>query len=181
MKTYLKFLLLTVILSVSSCSEQLDFSQTEDIVLEPVLTSDLTFFTVTPAQFVGPNGIILTEISDDFRFEAFQSSFVRDNVIQIDLNTEIRNEFDRDVTIELEFLDGNGNIVYAITPMMINDGDLNYTYFEEIDIVANPQILTATRVRFSASLENTGTPLNPNDISEFELKSALTFYIQAEL
>ena len=181
MKIFFKLLFLSLVLSISSCSEELDFSQTDDIVLEPVLTSDLTFFTLTPAQFVDINGVILTEISDEFRFEAFQSSFVRDNVIQIDLNTEIRNELDRDVTIELEFLDSNSNIVYAMRPMMIDDGDLNYTYFEDIDIVANPQILTATRIRFTASLENTGTPLNPNDTSEFELKSALTFYIQAEL
>ena len=181
MKTYLKFLLLTVILSVSSCSEQLDFSQTEDIVLEPVLTSNLTFLTVTPALFFDSNGVYLTEISDEFSYEAFQSSFVKGNIIKVDLNTEIRNELERDVTIELEFLNIDGNIVYTITPMMINDGDLNYSYFEEIDINANPQVLTTTNVRFSVSLENTGTPLNPSDTSEFEFKSALTFYIQAEL
>ena len=94
-----------------NCSDSLDFNQIDDYVNKPIITSSLTYFTVLPSQFVDSNGGVLqNSISDIFDFEVFQNKYVRDNVVKIDFNAEIKNEYDKDVTIFVEFLDVNSQI-----------------------------------------------------------------------
>ena len=53
----LSFFLLT------SCYESLDFDQIDDYVYEPIFTSALTYFSVSPFQFFNSMGIQENEIT----------------------------------------------------------------------------------------------------------------------
>ena len=94
---------------------------------------------------------------------------------------EIKNEFDRDVTINIDFLDDNDREIYTFSTINVRSGELNFTYLEEIEISQNPDIVNVTKVKIEASLENTGTQMNPNSTEEFEFKSSVTAYIQTKL
>ncbi len=167
---------------LTSCSETLDFDQIEDYVYEPIFTSALTFFSVSPFQFFNPSGVQEIEITHIDDFQAFQKDFVKKNVVKVDFNAAYKNEFDRDVTIIFEFLDSNMDLVYLAKPIFVEANNINPpAYLEEIIIADYPDILNANFIRVKAAIEDTGTQMNPNDDSDFEFKSSITLYIKSEL
>jgi hypothetical protein len=167
---------------ISSCAEDLDFNQLDDYVFKPVFTSALTYFTVLPFQFFDSNGIQQNSREDITEFDLFQDNTIIDNVVKMVFNAEFKNEFDRDVHIEIEFLTDNNLSVYAFTPVFVESRDTNPPPYEaEIIFATNPDIFRATKVRIRASLENVGTPMNPFDTAEFELKSSITLFVQSDL
>lgn len=170
------------LLLIFSCSDSLDFNQLDDYVLKPVFTSALTYFTVLPFQFFDSNGVQQNSREDITEFDLFQNETITDNVVKMVFNAEFKNEFDRDVRIEIEFLTDSNISVYAFTPVFVESGDLNPPPYEsEIVFADNLDIYNATKVRIRASLDNTGVPMNPFDTSEFELKSSITLYVESDL
>ena len=166
----------------TSCIESLDFDQLDDYVVQPVYTAALTYFKVSPIQFFDENGVQQYNREDITEFVAFENSYFRNNVVKMVFNAEFKNEFDRDVSIQVNFLDENNRTVYSFMPIIVAQGSTDSTLFqEEIVIAQHPNILNATQVRFSASIEFTGTQMNPQDTSEFEFKSSVTLYIESDL
>ena len=169
-------------LLVTSCAENLDFSQIEDYLVQPVLTSSLTFFSVQPFQFFDTNGVQQNSRQDITEFDLFQDSTIAENVVKMVFNASFKNEFDRGAHITIDLLNESNTIVYAFKPIFVESKDLNPpAYKEEIVLASNPDIFTATKVRIIASLENTGSPMNPLDTSEFEFKSSVTLFLKVEL
>ncbi|SDR73162.1 hypothetical protein SAMN05216503_0655 [Polaribacter sp. KT25b] len=181
MKPPIKISVLFCIFLLTSCYESLDFNQLDDQVSKPVFTSAITYFTFVPAQFFDSNGNQKLFISDITNFYGFQNSYIKENLVKIDFNAEIKNEFDREVTLQVEFLNRNNAVVYSFTPIIVKKENLNYIYYKEIEIVSNPTILETEKVRITARLENTGSSLNANDTREFEFKSSVTIYIESSI
>jgi hypothetical protein len=169
-------------LLIISCTEELDFDQVEDFVFEPVLTASLTYFTVQPFQFFDEFGNQKFTIEEVAGFQAFSNDFFTDSVIKIIFNAEFKNQFDRDVQIQVDFLDENNNVVYSFKPILVERKDVNPDpYKEEIIISEYPDILSTTQARVTASLEDTGVQMNSTDPSEFQFKSSITLFVQSEL
>ncbi|NVJ89201.1 MAG: hypothetical protein HWD82_07145 [Flavobacteriaceae bacterium] len=177
---FFRILFITSALIFNSCAEDLDFDQVNDYVLRPIYTSALTSFTLLPAQLFDSNGVQQNSITDITNFEVFTDDFVKDNIVKIDFYSEIKNDFDRAVTINIDFLDRNNNVVYSFTPIQVQSKELDFTYLEEIAIASNPTLSETFKIRVEAVLENTGTQMNPNSTEEFEFKSAITVYIEAD-
>lgn len=97
-----------------SCSQSLDFDQIDAYTVSPSIAAPLVFFTIDASNFtttVAGEPIVteLTEISD---FKLFESAFIKQNVIQLDFEFEVNNEFNRDITTEISLLDENNNLIY---------------------------------------------------------------------
>ena len=165
-----------------SCAENLDFTQLDDFRLTPVLTSALAYFNAQPFQFFDESGVQQNNKEEVLEFELFQDSFIVNNVVEMVFNAEFKNELDRDVNLQVDLLSPTDATIYSFKPMFIARGDINPPAYEEaISIGLTPDILKVTKVRIRASLENTGTPMNPIDTSEFEFKSSVTLFIESEL
>lgn len=186
MKYSLKFpkiiILILSLFIVVACSESLDFKQIEAYKLKPVLTAALVSFNAKPIQFFDSTGAIQkNSVSDIFEFEGFDENYIRNNVVKLVFNAEFKNEFDRDVTIQVDFLNNSNIIIYSFSPIFVESFDENPPpYEEEIIIATNLTVLNATQVKITASLENTTTQLNPTDTSEFDFKSSVTLFIESE-
>ncbi|WP_298780606.1 hypothetical protein [uncultured Polaribacter sp.] len=181
MKSKQKISFLLCFLMLTSCYQTLDFDQLDNYVLKPVYTSPITYFTVLPFQFFDSNGIQQFSISEESEFPVFENSFFRDNVVKLDFNLEIRNEFDRNVILQIELIDNNNNSVYNFNSIEIDAGELNYSFLEEIETTTNLNLTNTAKIRITAFIENTGTPMNSADTSEFVLKSSATIYIESSL
>jgi len=164
-----------------SCSETLDFKQLEDYKLKPVITAALASFNAKPIQFFDSTGTIQNNsVSDVFEFKGFDENYLRNNVVKLVFNAEFKNEFDRDVTIQVDFLNSNNIIIYSFSPIFVESFDVNPPPFEEEIIIAdNLQVLNATQVQITASLENITTQLNPSDSSEFDFRSSVTLFVES--
>lgn len=178
---YLKIIGLIITLFLTeSCAEKLDFSQLDDVVYRPVFTSSLTNFTLVPGQFFNALNIQQNSLSDSTTFDLLQNELIQNDVYKIDFFTEIDNEFDRDATFYVQFLDENDAVVYSFTPIQAPSNTTNNTYLEEILVSDNPVILNTLKVEITVELENTGSQMNPNGTEELRLKSSVTVYVESD-
>jgi hypothetical protein len=167
------------VLFVISCSQKLDFSQIEDYIASPIYTSSLTYFKVTPGNFIDAatgNEIELPADISDFR--VFENEFIRKYLVKAVFNVEIKNELDRDITLQFNILDDTNNPVYQFEQLNITANTLDFIYEETLEISTNENILNATRISIKINLSPSITSLDINDTSEFEFKSAVTLFIE---
>jgi len=177
-----KLILGLLLISFFSCSEELNFEQADDLEISPIYTSSLVYFTVLPNNFFDDTGVLTNNsITDSTVFRAFENSFFRNNIFLLDLNVECKNEFSRAISIDLEFLDANNNQTYPTIELDIAAGDLDFEHLETILIANNPAFVNTLQVRITTEIEATGAPINSSDTTEFELKSAVTAYINSDI
>ena len=174
-----KVCIILCFLMFCSCYESLDFKQLNNLVAKPVLTASLNYFSIVSSQFISSNGTQQISISDITDIRGLQDLYITNDVVSLEFNAEIKNELDRGVTITVEFLDRISRLTYSFTSVSVESNDLNYIYFEAIDVLSYPNIVNTSKVKVTLALENTGTPLNPDDTSEFEFKSSVTLFIES--
>ena len=108
---YWVFTLLLWGLGLSSCSEELDFDQADQLQITPTVASSLLYIE-TPEQVINtsPVGSFISEV---FQFEAFSEDFIRENVLDGSIIYEYENSTSKELLITIEFLDAGGNILDA--------------------------------------------------------------------
>ena len=165
-------------LAMISCVDNLDFSQIEDYNATPEYTSSITYFTILAKQFFNQAGVQQSERIDVTDFRIFDNSYIRNNLVKVDFNVEIKNEFDRSFTIQIDFLDDNNLVTYSfLKPLIITANKLDYTNPTEEILISNHLIfLNTTRIKIFVT-DNSTAPLNSKDTSELEFKSSVKIYI----
>ena len=161
---------------ITSCVNNLDFSQIEEYSISPEFTVSLAYFTISPPEFFNGAGAQLPKISDITDFRGFENSYARDKLLKLDFNVEIKNEFDRDLTIQISFLDDNMNVTHRFNDLKVNANNLNYTFDETIEVSTNPNIKTTTKIKVLI-LDNSAVPLDASAKTEFEFKSSIKIYV----
>jgi len=169
-------LILFCFLVITSCVKNLDFSQIEEYSISPEYTVSLTYFTILPFQFFNKAGVQEAEKSDITDFRVFENSNVRDKLVKLHFYVEIKNEFDRDLTLQISFLDDNMNVTHRFNDLKVIANNLNYQFDETIDVSANPNIKSTTKVRVVV-IDNSAKPLNDSAKTEFEFKSSVNIYM----
>jgi hypothetical protein len=166
-------------LAITSCVDNLDFSQIEDYSITPEYTVSLTYFTILPFQFFNQTGVQESQKTDITDFRVFDNSFTRDNLVKVDFNVEIKNEFDRNFTLQIDFLNENLNVTHHFKEIEVNANNLNYKFNETIEVSTNPNIKNTTKVRVNV-IDNSSAPIESTDTTEFEFKSSAKFYIDTD-
>jgi hypothetical protein len=166
-------------LAITSCVDNLDFSQIEDYSITPEYTVSLTYFTVLPFQFFNQFGIQESQKSDITEFRVFENSYTRKNLIKVDFSVEIKNEFDRDFTVQITFLDDNNNLTHRFNEIKVDANNLSYKFDETVEVRTNPNVKNTTKVRVDI-IDNSSEPIDHSDITEFEFKSSAKIYIDTD-
>ena len=170
---------LLILLISFSCVKDVDFDQSAGFTITPVYNSAFTYFTATPASFFDSTGTVQQDsITDVGQIDFFQNQYVEESLVQLDFLVEASNQFSRDISIAIQFQDSSGLPLYTLTPIVVLANQNDYSYTEVIDLRINQQVFNTTRVLITASVQDTGVPLNPTDTSEFKFESALVFYIE---
>jgi hypothetical protein len=162
-----------------SCSQPLDLNQIDGYAVSPSIATPLVFFTIDASNFTttvagAPIVTGCTEISD---FKLFESSFTKQNVVQLDFEFEVNNEFNRDITTEISLLDANNNLIYRFTDLEIDKNNLNFKHKEIISIVTNQNIKNFTKVKVALSLDDKNIPIATSDLSKIQFKSGLIIHL----
>ena len=166
-------------LAITSCVDNLDFSQIEDYTITPEYTVSLTYFTVLPSQFFDQSGVQVSENLDVTDFRVFDNSYTRDNLVKVDFDVEIKNEFNRGFTLQIAFLDDNNNLTHSFKEIKVNANDLNYKFSETVQVSTNPNIKNTTKVRVTV-IDNSTVPLDSSATTELEFKSSAKIYIDTD-
>ena len=161
---------------ITSCVNNLDFSQIEEYSISPEYTVSLAYFTILPFQFFNQSGVQVTERSDITDFRIFENSYAKDNLLKLDFYVEVKNEFDRDLTIQISFLDDNMNVTHRFDDLKVDANNLNYKFNQTIAVSSNPNIKSTTKVKV-VLIDSSARPLDASAKTEFEFKSSVKIYM----
>lgn len=181
MKSYLnrRFLVgaLGLIICVS-CVKDVDFDQTEEIVLSPQVDLDLVFFDLDTNNFVEvESGDPIPVIRDTTRLEFLDDDFVRDNLRQIDFVFRYDNSFSQVFEHRAHFLNDLDEVQYAVTfdVSASPDGMATTTLFTQT--VAEPD-LDAIRNSIKMLIELTLVPNGNPIVGELRHQSKAVYSLE---
>jgi len=160
-----------------SCSNNLNFDNI-NLEIEPEVTSPLVFFELDQKDFLDENDQEITVVSDITFFRIFDNTVLKDNLVELTLDFEIENGFDRSFLVDFVFLDEDENITYDVEDFSINAGDLDYSSTRSIVIETSPEFLNSIKVRVDVVLSPSTTTLNPDIEKTFKFRSSGTFYLK---
>ena len=159
-----------------SCSQPLDFKQLEEYTIMPSISSSLVFFSIDASNF---NTIIsgipaTTEVNETSDFKLLENSFIKQNLVQLDFNFEIKNEFNRDFLLDVNLLDADSNTIHKVFEgFEIRGNSLDISAEVLLIIEDFPQVVNFTKVQFIIGLKDTITILDASNLSKIECKSSL--------
>ena len=175
---FLKYTMLGIsILSVLSCSSDLDFNQGNDLALEPVIVANLATFDIPAHQFVS-GGIEQPQFVDVPNFDLFKDSFFKNNLLKVEFFFEINNTINRDYVIDLVLLDADDIPLYSISiPVPAYTGVENLVKKTEPFESSNLPLLTSTRkMSFTITMLSPGPILSENSLGSLKLRSSTIGY-----
>ena len=176
----LKLIPLQIIICVAflvSCSDNLNFDNT-NLEIEPEVTLPLVFFELDQRDFLDENDQEISVVSDITVFRILNNTVLKENLVELAIDFEIENGFNRSFLLDFVFLDEDENITYDIDDLTINAGDLEYSSTRSIVIETSPEFLNSTKVRVDVVLSPSSTMLNPDIEKTFKFKSSGTFYLK---
>ena len=163
-----------------SCSQPLDFKQLEEYTIMPSISSSLVFFSIDASNF---NTIIsgipaATEVNETTDFKLLENSFIKQNLVQLDFNFEIKNEFNRVFLLDINLLDAKGNTIHKVFDGFEISGNALKISAEVVLIIQDfPEVVNFTKVQFILGLKDTTTKLDASSSSKIECKSSLVMHL----
>lgn len=175
LKKYCFFLILGSLFF--SCVKDVDFNQIDDFDSKPKYIASLVFFKMPALSFLdSTNNEITGPIIDESQLTIIEEEIIQENLEEIVFEFEITNPFNRNIHLNIQFLDDLNTTTYIIPPLLVQANTPNFKHKEVITINSSPLFLSTRKIRVSLELSTvTGTPIDPNDLNEFVLKSAGTF------
>ena len=179
MRLKLKLTPLKIIICIAffvSCTNNLNFDNI-NFEIEPEVTLPIVFLKLDQRDFLDENNQEITVISDITDFRVLNNTVVKENLVELAIDFEIENGFNRSFLVNFIFLDEVENITYNIDDFLINSGDLDYSSTRSILIETTPEFLNSLKVRVDVILSPSSTILNPDIEKTFMFRSSGTFYI----
>ena len=167
-----------------SCSQPLDFKQLEEYTIMPSISSSLVFFSIDAANF---NTIIsgipaATEVNETTDFKLLENSFIKQNLVQLDFNFKIKNEFNRIFLLDINLLDAQSNTIHKVFDGFEISGNALDISAEVVLIIEDfPEVLNFTKVQFIIGLKDTTTILDATSLSKIEFKSSVVMHLESTI
>ncbi|GEM_PF-6476641 len=163
-----------LVISLSSCLKEVDFSQTDDFQLIQPIDMPFVYFDFNQTNFIDAQNNEIQSITDEtfIRIGSDVRTNIRDKV-ELEINTF--NSFDRDFTLQFGFYDVN-NVFLFQKSIVISAQSSNTTQF----IVFEGEDLNLFQLMYKVETKvtmSTGAPVQSNVNQSFSLKSALHFNI----
>ena len=167
-----------------SCSQPLDFKQLEEYKIMPSISSSLVFFSIDASNF---NTIIsgipaTTEVNETADFKLLENSFIKQNLVQLDFNFKIKNEFNRIFLLDINLLDAQSNTIHKVFDGFEISGNALDISAEVVLIIEDfPEVVNFTKVQFILGLKDTTKILDATSLSKIECKSSLVMHLESTI
>jgi hypothetical protein len=177
-KLYLLFLFTAIVSLFVACVKDIDFSQTEDVVLTPTLELDFILFNLNSESFsdLGANNLV---VSDTTFINFLNDDITADNLIKADIFFKNTNSFPVQLITQYQFLDENNDLHYEIL-IPVNSGSIsNPVITEHIEIIEEDNIVNLTMAEKVVVNVIAPSPLDNID-GTLNLQSKTTYYLRIE-
>ncbi|MFC4634937.1 hypothetical protein ACFO3O_13535 [Dokdonia ponticola] len=147
LQQYLSIVVLITSCFIStSCVNDVDFDQTQDVVFNQTVDASLIFFTIDTSDFenVNTEEAVVT-VRDTTRLEFLNDDFIRENLIEVTLDFQVDNTFGQSLVNRAAFLNNAGQEQLVIEFDIISspDGSVQQTLYtqvlsqEDIEAISN--------------------------------------------
>ena len=160
-----------------SCTDNLNFDNI-NLDLEPIVSSPIVYFELNQNNFLDANDQEISVVSDITVFRILETTILKENLVELKIDFEVENGFNRMFLVNMFFLDDDNNITYTVDEFIIDAGDLNYSATRTILIETTPEFLNSTRFRTDIILPPASTNLNSAIEKVFKFRSSGTFYLR---
>ena len=170
-------------LAIVSCTKEVDFDQANDLVLEPIVASDLIFFKADATEFFVDNTELVT-VRDSVIIDLFNREFFVDYVVKAEFVFEVTNSINRSSNVSIEFFDANDQKRhgFSITALASpNNTDIVTTHTEIFENQTLDALKASNKVVLTMQVLAGGDPLNENTPGRVELKSKGVFYTSIDV
>ncbi len=171
-----KFLLVFMLILLSSCTKDVDFGQANDLEITPTLEASIIYFNAPATKFYNNGEISVTQ--DFVLLDIFNNKFTVDYLTKADFTFETVNTINRTFRLDINFIDINDNLQYAITliaPQSTNNQALaneQIVVFEGADLQA---LKRTAKLVFTITLQS-GETIDDTTWGDITLKSKGLFY-----
>jgi len=155
----LPFLVLIALCLFSSCADEQNFDQIDDLSVEPLVTTSIFYFESDEGTInAAPVGTFFVQ---NFTFEAFNENFIADNLLDGSITYQLENTTSKELEVVVEFLDMSGAVLdterFNLLPEQSLASELQVNYGvggKSLDILRNT---TDIRVSGENLSDNTST------------------------
>jgi hypothetical protein len=177
MHNLIKIFLLLQLFVFSACSSQLDFDQTNDLVLKPVVTGNLSYFDVDNTKLIRLGIVDRKVIIDSVNFDLFKGTFFEKNMDKAVFFYEIKNTLNTGFTLETQLIDSNKQTLKTINiNVPAYNGAINIIkQSETFDTIGISTLLKTVQINYKLILQ-TGQTINPSSTRNLVFKSYADLY-----
>ena len=148
----------------SSCSDEQDFDQIDDLDVIPTAEASLLYVEVPEDVINLGSGINF--YSQTFNFDAFEEEFFSENVLDGVISYEVENTTSKPLDITIEFLDAGGNVLDIETftvnaaPTAIINREITYgtPTGRNLDIIINTTAIRVTGINLGDTTSVSSLP-----------------------
>lgn len=158
MPTYnasLRFFVVPLFFVFSSCVQDVDFNQTQDIRLDPSLTLDLLNFNLNSEQLKQSDSLPLTMLEDELELNIMNDD-ITDDIKRAEFSFLFSNTFEHSFRNTLYFVSDNGAFRYKISFVIPPGTKEEPQVVDYTEIIQGPSLLQlkmATRLKIELELQ----------------------------
>jgi len=135
------FLGLALIGLFTSCFQDVDFSQTEDIQITPDIDVDIIYYNLEKLDFLDSDtGEFTAIIRDTVRLEYLNDSYIQDGLTYAEFRFRHENSFPYAVRSELKFLNESNVKEFDINYIIPAGGSTLVSIVDSVYVVQEPEI-----------------------------------------
>lgn len=161
-----------------SCVSDVDFDQTQDVVLSPTVDASLIFFAIDTSDFENVDTeLAVIRISDTTRLEFLNDSFIRENLKEVTLDFRVDNTFGQSLVNRAAFIDDDGQEQFVVFFEIASSSDGTVQRTEFTQVLSEDDILAISNSRFLANeviLTTNGASIN----GELSLQSKAIYELE---
>ncbi|AXT19200.1 hypothetical protein D7030_13745 [Flavobacteriaceae bacterium AU392] len=169
----------------TSCIEDIDFDQVDDLSLTPVLVSSLAFFDTPADVFIldpGQSNVTRDTLTN---IGIFNDPFVVDELIRAEFLFEITNSINREFQTQVDFLNDDLELQHTFIIDVAASPNNEELITEHIEVFENDTLdalKASTQVFFTLTLiPNPNLPdVDENTLGRLRLRSIGTFFFNIE-
>lgn len=169
-----------LLLFFTSCFENTDWDQVDDLVIRPVVELDLVYFDIEASQFYDeatntPNLVV----RDTTGLELIEGSDIRDALIGADFLFKFTNTIPRAFTVRFDFLTED-NVVRYSTGTNVNagttDAPVETIYIDNLNNQEIDEVTFSNKVAIAITIPSADASLFGN----LNLQSKTTYFLEID-
>jgi len=160
-----------------SCTKPVDFSQINDLEINPIIETSLVFLDEPVNQFID-NGAELTTVQDFVLIDFLNNEFTQDNLDKAEFTFETTNSIAREFQMQVDFFNESNQQLHSFSVLVeasLNNTNIVSSYVEVFEGSSLNALKATSKLVFTLRMSS-GTTINEDTQGRIELKSKATFY-----